>query len=108
MKKYCIVQADTNDGDYITEKNLITDEQIKELTTALSKLGLEERRGLRWYTNDQVNERRGNFSPEKMYEGILTEKEIELIQEFTPYGEYGIHTIETIEILEVANEYTLL
>ena len=32
MKKYIIITADTNDGDYVIEKSEITDEQIIKIT----------------------------------------------------------------------------
>ena len=104
MRKYIIIEGDTNDGDYVTERNVITDEQIEKISIAFSKL----QGRTNWYTGDMVNEKRGNFSPEVMYKDILSPEEIELIDNFTPRGEYGIHSIESVDILEVANEYSLL
>ena len=101
MKKYIIVEGDANDGDYITSKSIITDDKIEKLKVALSKIGSGR---IPWTTGDQAY---GNKSPEVVYKDILSGEEIELVQEFVPYGEYGIHTIESIEILEVINEYKL-
>ena len=105
MKKYIVVEADTNDGDYITEKSLISDEKIEQLKVALAKLGNQN--GIPWNTGDMVNEKRGRLSPDTMYGEILTKQELDLIEEFVPHGEYGVHTIESMEILEVIKEYKL-
>jgi len=31
MKKYIVIKADTNDGDYVSEKSEITDYQIEQI-----------------------------------------------------------------------------
>lgn len=98
MTKYIIITADTNDGDYATEKSVITDEQIKLILPIIEEINKNNGQ----YGKGDVGE---DFNAEENY-GHL--ENFELFDEFTPYGEYGIHTIESIEILEVINETKLL
>lgn len=99
MKKYIIVEADTNDGDYITEKSIITDEKIIKLKEILNKCEIDS-----WGRGDMKDD---DNDPKILYPE-LTGEEIEFIEDFLPFGEYGIHTIESIEILEISNEERLL
>lgn len=100
MKKYIIIKADTNDGDYVTEKTLISDEEVEKVKYILSKMDTTHK--IRWETLDQANSKVWEQHPE------LTEEEAEFLYEFVPSGEYGVHTIESIEIIEVVNEIKLL
>lgn len=117
-KKYIIVKADTNDADYITNKSLINDENLKIVTDIINKV---ERQTIRyWDVNSKdwkeikaktISWETGEMQSEPLtvQHPELTEEEIEFMDEnYIPNGEYGIHTIESIEILEVANEYELL
>lgn len=115
MKKYLIIKADTNDADYITSKNEVTDEQL-ELLQPVFKV-LQDRRKLFEKTknwdlrhNWETNEIDNGKTPQDLYvdEGLLTEEQVELFVEFLPYDEYGIHTIEDIEILVVQESQKLL
>lgn len=103
MKKYIIIKADTNDGDYITNQSIITDEKIEQLKTALSKIK-DSNYSLSWGTGDMLEE---DNDPNILYPE-LTPAEFNLIENYIPHGEYGIHTIESIDILEVINEEKLL
>lgn len=101
MQKYIIVKADTNDADYITKKSKITDEQIKKIkhiTKIISKNDNSWGKGEVGY-NDKFEDR---------YKDLLSEEEMNLFENFTPFGEWGIHSIESVEILEVTNEEKLL
>lgn len=108
MKKYVIITADHNDGDYVTEKSEITDEEIEQFKEIVKKINrIELHQGgfapcFEWKTGDQQEESLDQAHPE------LTGEEIDLIERFRPSNEYGIHTIEDIEIIEVINEYNLL
>ena len=109
MKKYIIIEADTNDGDYITERSEISDEQIEKFKVILGKLPRMEIYGggfssdIRWESGEM-----GDTQEELVEEGILTEDEAEWFSQYLPYGEYGIHTIQSIDILVVAEEINLL
>ena len=103
MKKYVIVIGDTNDGDYIIEKNPITDKQISQLKTIISKLtGGYNNWDTRWEYADN------NQLATQVYKDVLSKEDFQLMQQIIPYGEYGIHTIESIEILVVTEEIKLL
>ena len=114
MKKYIVITADMNDGDYTTEISLIKDieewitkEEIEQLFTKLGNVLKEHspKHGHNWPTYDGSKE-----TPYTLYSGYLTEEEIETIQElgYIPYGEDGIHTIKSIEILTVIEKLKLL
>lgn len=96
MKKYIIINADYNDGDYVTEKSLITDEELILIQPIID--GLKENDG-DFTTLDQGDSGEEQFGK---FEGFDT------FYNFIPSAEYGIHTIESIEILEVINEIRLL
>ncbi len=100
MKKYAIVTGDYNDGDYVTEKNEITDDEINQLKTIIQVLNENDNH---WSTSDQRDNRQMSY-----YKDKLTEDDVNLISKFIPYAEYGIHTIESIEILTVTEELKLL
>jgi len=96
MKKYIIIKADTNDGDYITKKSKITDEQIELIKPIIKEI------------KKQHNEYRildcGNTA-EKFYGSLPN---FDFFDNLVPHGEYGVHTIESIEVLVVQKEIKLL
>lgn len=99
MERFLLIKADTNDGDYISEKSKISDvnlEKVREIVKALresNKVGQGYRRRIRWETGECGN------PYEYATKGILTMDEIEFFNDFLPHGEHGIHTIESIEIV---------
>ena len=109
MKKYVIIEADTNDGDYISEKNLITDEHIQTLKEIIGKLPRQKKYGggfaksIPFETGEM-----GNTAEDLIDDKIITLKEAEFLRGFLPFGEYGIHTIESVDILTVLEEEFLL
>jgi len=118
MKKYIIVTADENDGDYITNKSEITDTElelikpvIKQLQLRKAKLNEDRNKNWNeyrhnWETGELINEK----SPEKLYveTGLLTQEQVNIFDKYVPDNEFGIHTIDSVEILEVVNEIKLL
>lgn len=104
MKKYILIKADTNDADYVMEKHEITDEQLKELEPIFKAIK-ECKISHNWATGEYCDK---EDTPENVYKGILTEEQILLFEEYTPYGEYGIHTIESIDVLTVTEERNIL
>ena len=117
MKKYIIIEADTNDGDYTTNKSEITDEQIeliKPMVEAIKNFKpykvkvpgkMEWTHDYNFPTGECVREDLGQLSAEDFYKDI---DNFDVFDEFVPYGENGIHTIESIDILIVAEEIKLL
>ena len=105
--KVILVKADTNDADYITERNSITDAQIEEIMPMIEALrnfkinkvvvrpdGSQVRQRHNWPAGDSKRFR--ELSPQEMYGHVPG---FDLFSDFVPYGEYGIHTIESVEIL---------
>jgi len=95
MKKYIIIEADTNDGDYVSKKEEITDDEIESIQPIIE--GLKKNHG-DFTTRDQGRSGYEQFGHLECFDTFI---------HFVPSGEYGIHTIESIEILEVVNEIKL-
>ena len=100
------VNADTNDGDYISNTTEITKASLKTVTK-VAKAIKECKMDYNWATYDRAEK---ELSPEVVYKGVLTKKEIDCFREYVPYHEYGVHTIESIEITKFIklSEETLL
>ena len=99
MNKFVIIQADTNDADYITGKSAITDEHIELMKPIIAALKVR-RDNNKWCHNWETSSY-GPWEgePKDMYKGILTEEQIDFFNHYVPTGEDGIHTIESIEIV---------
>lgn len=118
MKKYVIIEADTNDADYVSEKNEISQEDLDLIMPVINAIKeFNEDKSIKyqkynWWYIDSSKERDKEeyMSPHKRYveSGKVTQEQFEAFWEYTPYFEGGIHTIESVEILEVVNEYKLL
>lgn len=86
-----LITADTNDGDYVTEENDITQEQIEAIRPIVKAI---------WANNGEwENGDVGDNSD--YYIEVVGEDLFNLFNDFAPFGEHGIHTIESIEIREV-------
>ena len=93
-----IIEADTNDADYITSEHEVEPEDLIKLQPvfdAIKAKRFEEN----WPRHDYAD-----GSPEELYKGILTQEQIDWFDGFRPYGEVGIHSINSIKVLEVVNE----
>lgn len=119
MKKYLIITADTNDGDYVIEKREITDDKlelIKPVIQAIKdfkpyesdKCGFNMKHSHNYPKGDGEfipREDLGEKSASELYghlEGFNT------FDDYCPYGEYGIHTIDRVELLIIQDEIRLL
>lgn len=117
MKKYLIVKADTNDADFITRKEEITDDQLAELQPlfeAIRNFKPYKGKDTTWNhshdnnypTGDCHREDLGELSAEELYGNI---QGFQLFDEsFCPYDEYGIHTIESVDVLVVTDEKKII
>ena len=117
MKKYLIITADSNDGDYLTSKHEITDEElelIKPVVEAIKNFKpykVITRNNTKWnhchnYPNNECcREDLGEKTTSELY-GHL--KGYNLFNDLIPYNEFGIHTIESVEFLVVQDEIKLL
>lgn len=92
------IKADTNDGDYITSEKRLYEkadiDTIRKVAAAIKNCEAFHNWGMGEYCRD-------NESPYVVYKDVLTDDEIDLFNEYVPYGEYGIHSIEQIQIREV-------
>lgn len=93
-----VITADTNDADYVTATCKLTAEQIEELKPILEAVKLK--RG-KWETGDI-----GDSTDE--YKDLLTDKQIEWLDDLVPYGEHGIHTIESVVYYPLPDKVVLL
>lgn len=123
---YIEIEADTNDADYITRRETITQEEIEILRPALEAVskfknprpgsshnwptGDRERKGeslLDFYGTEEEKELYGDMRAYE-YLPILENRDpdsllhsIFRLDEYVPYGEYGVHTIENIQIMKM-------
>jgi hypothetical protein len=111
MKKVVIIEADTNDGDYITRNielnntrkcsGKFTEELIHKVCGAL-----KDPRYRNWVTTEYISD--NEQEPKEMYKNKLTQDEIEIFNGEVPFGEHGIHTIVSVRILEITSDEELL
>ena len=94
MEKWIEIVGDTNDGDYITNRETITDEQLKEIQPVIDaiKKASEGRYGHNYDTSEY-----GERNAEGLFGKVPG---FDLFDELVPYGEHGIHTIDSIIVLE--------
>ena len=116
MKQLVIVQGDHNDADYlynITELDTESEyyeEQMKYLKLFVKAIDWfhEKNKGTHVRHNWNVSEYCRDPSPKEVYEGILTEDDVEAINEyFIPWGEDGIHSVYYIKIYNIESEVKL-
>lgn len=117
MKKYLIIKADTNDADYVTAKNEISDEDLEMISPviqAIQEFDTDESikyQKYNWWSIDGGRDTKPQYmSPYERYvkSGKCSEEAMDYFMGYVPYFEGGIHTIESIELLEVVNETKLL
>jgi len=103
-KIYVEIVGDTNDADFITERTEIKTKKdmklIEKLVAALKGCKTED--GENWPTSEYCD-----TTVEELYDGVLTEDDIEDISVFVPFGERGIHTIDYVTILHVSKQESL-
>lgn len=103
MKKLLYISADTNDGDYVSLKTPITEEELEKILPVIAVLKEKKEKNRGWASHNWVTldcARSAQDYPENMYFGLLTPEQIEMFQEYVPYGQYGTHTIVEISIIE--------
>lgn len=106
-KLYIVIEADTNDGDYITEIAEISQKELEQIEPVFKAIKKQKQRH-NWPTFE--GRRSEEKSPYELYvdSGLITEKQYDIFNEFVPHGEWGIHTIESIKVFEVVNEKNYL
>ena len=97
MVKYIVITADINDGDYVTEKTEVTDEEIIRLKEILAKMP-KDYESIRYETREL-----GNDDEENSDYQHITYEEKQFLSKFLPSGDYnysGIHTIKNVDIVQ--------
>lgn len=94
MKKI-IINADTNDGDYITSINTISEETLEKIIPVINAI-TNCKLSHNYPTDECVQDK----SAEDLYGEINGFKEF---NELLPYATYGMHTIESIELLNIVS-----
>lgn len=92
MEKYIIIEADTNDGDYVTKVSEITDEQIELIKPVIEAILKNDK----LYETEQLID---EHNAEELY-GHL--EGFETFAKFVPHGDpnyLGVHTIESVMIV---------
>jgi hypothetical protein len=104
MQKYILITADTNDADFVTEQNEITDDQIARMKSIVAKMPKDEASP---YTPNSIPYRTGEMGDDdrlgSSYNYINGEDKA-FLDEFLPRGDYnypGIHTIYNIDIIQI-------
>ena len=109
MEKYLYSVGDTNDADYTSTLEKITDEQLEKFAPIID--------AIQKFSNDPVNGYKHNYDlseygneadcPTTLYASDTISKE--LIEEFIEVvGLWGVHSLESIEVLEVASRKKLV
>ena len=114
-----IIEADTNDADYISSINEIdleTLESLKPLFTAIKnfKPYTVVSKDMDWTHDNNFPYGDGEYTPrldlgektvEEIYAEVVSPEILDNFKEnFCPYGEHGIHTIKQITVLEYIDE----
>jgi len=99
---YLIIEADTNDADYVHSVNKISDAQLEKLKPII-KIIKKCKSKHNWPASDFVD---GNVN--ELYKDLLTEDQIDLFNNLCPYFEGGIHTISCIRLFDVTKVRDLL
>lgn len=111
MANYILIQADTNDGDYVTSFEPISDNDLEIIKPLIEKIkACTECHN--FPTGDQVDYDNDEPDTDKLYISSDNEEQdrvaLELFCRYIPTSEYGFHTIEKIVIYDVGHIEKLL
>lgn len=105
MKQYIIIEADTNDGDYITEVTEISDEQVIQIKEILSKMPKTKNHlGVDLNQIPYKIRNIGKDDREDSNYNHISFEEKEILSKFLPCGDPdypGIHTITEVSIVKL-------
>ncbi len=118
--QYLVVQADQNDGDYVTQITKISDKNLASIMPVIKAIKAfkpysVKAQGMKW--THTHNYPKGEFCPredlgEKGYVDLYPHINPKLLEEFddnyVPYGENGIHSITSIDLFEIQESKNLL
>lgn len=106
MKKYITIKGDTNDADYITSQNEITDEEIELIRPVVQAINdYDNNKTIKyqkwnWWT---IYEDADRPAPQQLYvdTGKCSQEALDYFSDLCPHGEDGIHSIDSVEIITV-------
>lgn len=119
-KKILIIIADTNDGDYVTSNNEITDLELQVIKPVIDAIKSFKPYQGEWmpgqFTTHEHNfpfgdgmyvprKDMGEKSSRDLYGHLGGYRDFERL---CPYGDNGIHSIDSIKIIEVDQETVLI
>jgi hypothetical protein len=113
------ITVDTNDGDYITAVNQISEKDLetikpliaaikkfKPYTTRSSKGSYDHSHDSNFPYGDCCREDLGEKTVYELYD--FPEEVFEIFQDFLPGSEYGFHTIDSVEVTPFLKKTKLL
>lgn len=114
--KYIHIEADTNDGDYVSTLRKISDAEIAEILPVIEAIknfepynAIGSRGNRTHYHNFPYGEcHRCDLGEKSTFDLYGYLEGYDLFMDHIPYNEYGIHTIKSIRILNVESEEKLL
>ncbi len=101
-KTEIVITVDTNDADYDTAINVISEKDLEKIRPLMK--AIKEYDG-----KDGYNYGRGEVMQDDsrlMYD--FPEDVFETFEDYCPYGEYGFHTIESIYVYPVPEKERLV
>ncbi len=107
MTKYELyIEADHNDGDYITEIHTVDTETIERFEPMFKALKDFDNGTRRPQSNNFEQGGRGDCS--EYYIPIVGKELFEEFSEYVPCDEYGVHTITSINYYELPNKIKVI
>lgn len=113
MNTLIVIKADTNDADYVYSMHEEGDQEcldrLKKIWEIVKEGGVEKR-GTKhnWpWADYYLEDEPLTDTPKKLYEGVLSEDDIDFFEEYLPYGEDGIHSVKAITFYEFHNKVIL-
>ena len=108
IRTMVLVDGDTNDGDNIHKLTKIHFKDEGTYIPLIKKVGEAIKNVSSTHSNNWPNNQYSVGSHEELYDGILTEEEIETFNSFVPHGEYGVHTIDSIRLIKYVEDKKIL
>lgn len=123
-QKYVIITVDINDGDYITEINKVTPEQLEAVNAVALAIkefkpyqGEEITTDYRYKCNhnfhvgEGVRTELGELDAKQYYvekKQLITTDQYQIFLNLCPFSEYGFHTVDSVKVLAVIGEIDLI
>jgi len=90
------ITVDTNDADYVTNINIISEEDLNKIMPLIEEIKKYTYKGRNKYYNYNTSECYDHPLPHEIYN--FNDEIFDIFEELCPYTEYGFHTISSIKI----------